>query len=108
MKRAPLALDHAHDAVGIITFERLPHFLDLCLDGLAGFRHGERYRRAREFVGRLVSASMVKALGPVLTGLMLAGRVGYHSYEGLLFTEAEGERMVVPNRFQGSVLIGTS
>ena len=31
---------------------------------------------AREFVGRLVSASMVKELGPVLTGLMLAGRVG--------------------------------
>jgi phospholipid/cholesterol/gamma-HCH transport system permease protein len=31
---------------------------------------------AREFVGRLISASMIKALGPVLTGLMLAGRVG--------------------------------
>jgi phospholipid/cholesterol/gamma-HCH transport system permease protein len=27
-------------------------------------------------VGRLVSASMVKELGPVLTGLMLCGRVG--------------------------------
>jgi phospholipid/cholesterol/gamma-HCH transport system permease protein len=31
---------------------------------------------ARPFVGRLVSASMLKELGPVLTGLMLAGRVG--------------------------------
>ncbi|MGE0591373.1 MAG: MlaE family ABC transporter permease [Vicinamibacterales bacterium] len=31
---------------------------------------------ARPFVGRLVSATMVKNLGPVLTGLMLAGRVG--------------------------------
>src|SRR5690606_40348272 len=31
---------------------------------------------ARPFVGRLVSASMVKELGPVLTGLMLAGRIG--------------------------------
>ncbi len=31
---------------------------------------------ARPFVGRLVSASMIKELGPVLTGLMLAGRVG--------------------------------
>jgi phospholipid/cholesterol/gamma-HCH transport system permease protein len=31
---------------------------------------------ARDVVGRLVSASMVKELGPVLTGLMLAGRVG--------------------------------
>jgi phospholipid/cholesterol/gamma-HCH transport system permease protein len=31
---------------------------------------------ARPFVGRLVSAAMVKELGPVLTGLMLAGRVG--------------------------------
>jgi phospholipid/cholesterol/gamma-HCH transport system permease protein len=31
---------------------------------------------ARPFVGRLVSASMIKELGPVLTSLMLAGRVG--------------------------------
>jgi phospholipid/cholesterol/gamma-HCH transport system permease protein len=31
---------------------------------------------ARPVVGRLVSASMIKALGPVLTALMLTGRVG--------------------------------
>jgi phospholipid/cholesterol/gamma-HCH transport system permease protein len=31
---------------------------------------------ARSMVGRLVGASMVKELGPVLTGLMVAGRVG--------------------------------
>ena len=31
---------------------------------------------ARSMVGRLVSASMVKELGPVLTGLIVAGRVG--------------------------------
>src|SRR5436309_4579242 len=31
---------------------------------------------AKPFVGRLVSASMIKELGPVLTGLMLAGRIG--------------------------------
>jgi len=31
---------------------------------------------ARSMVGRLVSASMVKELGPVLTGLMVSGRVG--------------------------------
>jgi phospholipid/cholesterol/gamma-HCH transport system permease protein len=31
---------------------------------------------ARVVVGRLVSASIIKELGPVLTGLMLAGRVG--------------------------------
>jgi phospholipid/cholesterol/gamma-HCH transport system permease protein len=31
---------------------------------------------ARDLVGQLVSASMVRELGPVLTGLMLAGRVG--------------------------------
>jgi phospholipid/cholesterol/gamma-HCH transport system permease protein len=31
---------------------------------------------ARPVVGRLVSASMVKELGPVLAGLMLVGRVG--------------------------------
>ena len=31
---------------------------------------------ARSMVGRIVSAAMVKELGPVLTGLMVAGRVG--------------------------------
>jgi phospholipid/cholesterol/gamma-HCH transport system permease protein len=31
---------------------------------------------ARPFVGRLVAASMIKELGPVLTGLMLTSRVG--------------------------------
>src|SRR3984893_14366634 len=31
---------------------------------------------ARPVVGRLVSASMIKELGPVLTGLMLTGRIG--------------------------------
>jgi phospholipid/cholesterol/gamma-HCH transport system permease protein len=31
---------------------------------------------ARPLVGQLVSASMIKELGPVLTGLMLTGRVG--------------------------------
>jgi phospholipid/cholesterol/gamma-HCH transport system permease protein len=31
---------------------------------------------ARSMIGRLVSASMVRELGPVLTGLMVAGRVG--------------------------------
>ncbi len=31
---------------------------------------------ARPYVGRLVSASMVKELGPVLTSLMITGRVG--------------------------------
>ncbi|MEO8259759.1 MAG: ABC transporter permease [Acidobacteriota bacterium] len=31
---------------------------------------------ARPVVGRLVAASMIKELGPVLTGLMLTGRVG--------------------------------
>lgn len=31
---------------------------------------------ARPFVGRLVSASMIKEMGPVLTALMLIGRVG--------------------------------
>ena len=31
---------------------------------------------ARSMIGRLISASMVKELGPVLSGLMVAGRVG--------------------------------
>jgi phospholipid/cholesterol/gamma-HCH transport system permease protein len=31
---------------------------------------------ARPFVGRLISTSIIKEIGPVFTGLMLAGRVG--------------------------------
>ena len=31
---------------------------------------------ARPYVGRLISASMIKELGPVLTALMLTGRIG--------------------------------
>ncbi len=31
---------------------------------------------ARPYVGRLISASMIKELGPVLTALMLCGRIG--------------------------------
>ena len=31
---------------------------------------------ARPFVGRLISASIIKEIGPVFTGLMLAGRIG--------------------------------
>ena len=31
---------------------------------------------ARSMIGRLIAASMVKELGPVLSGLMVAGRVG--------------------------------
>src|SRR3954463_2743291 len=38
---------------------------------------------ARSLVGSLVSASMIKELGPVLTGLMLAGRVGSGIAAGL-------------------------
>ena len=40
---------------------------------------------ARSMVGRLVSASIIKELGPVLTGLMVAGsgRLGYRRRAGL-------------------------
>ena len=40
---------------------------------------------ARPFVGRLVSASMIKELGPVLTALMLTGtrRVGHRGRAGI-------------------------
>jgi phospholipid/cholesterol/gamma-HCH transport system permease protein len=55
---------------------------------------------AREFVGRLVSASMVKALGPVLTGLMLAGRVG----SGIA---AELGSMVVTDQINALRALGT-
>ena len=55
---------------------------------------------AREFVGRLVSASMVKELGPVLTGLMLAGRVG----SGIA---AEIGSMVVTDQINALRALGT-
>lgn len=55
---------------------------------------------ARPFVGRLVSASMVKELGPVLTGLMLAGRVG----SGIA---AEIGSMVVTDQINALRALGT-
>ena len=55
---------------------------------------------ARPFVGRLVSASMIKELGPVLTGLMLAGRVG----SGIA---AEIGSMVVTDQINALRALGT-
>ena len=55
---------------------------------------------ARPFVGRLVSASMVKELGPVLTALMLAGRVG----SGIA---AELGSMVVTDQINALRALGT-
>jgi phospholipid/cholesterol/gamma-HCH transport system permease protein len=55
---------------------------------------------ARPFVGRLVSASMVKELGPVLTGLMLAGRIG----SGIA---AELGSMVVTDQINALRALGT-
>jgi phospholipid/cholesterol/gamma-HCH transport system permease protein len=55
---------------------------------------------ARAFVGRLVSASMIKELGPVLTGLMLAGRVG----SGIA---AELGSMVVTDQISALRALGT-
>jgi phospholipid/cholesterol/gamma-HCH transport system permease protein len=55
---------------------------------------------ARDVVGRLVSASMVKELGPVLTGLMLAGRVG----SGIA---AELGSMVVTDQINALRALGT-
>src|SRR5262245_28618035 len=55
---------------------------------------------ARPFVGRLISASMVKELGPVLTGLMLAGRVG----SGIA---AELGSMVVTDQIHALRTLGT-
>ena len=55
---------------------------------------------ARPFVGRLISASMVKELGPVLTGLMLAGRVG----SGIA---AEIGSMVVTDQINALRALGT-
>lgn len=55
---------------------------------------------ARSFVGRLVSASMIKELGPVLTGLMLAGRVG----SGIA---AEIGSMVVTDQINALRALGT-
>jgi phospholipid/cholesterol/gamma-HCH transport system permease protein len=55
---------------------------------------------ARSFVGQLVSASMIKELGPVLTGLMLAGRVG----SGIA---AELGSMVVTDQINALRALGT-
>lgn len=55
---------------------------------------------ARPFVGRLVSASMIKELGPVLTGLMLAGRIG----SGIA---AELGSMVVTDQLNALRALGT-
>jgi phospholipid/cholesterol/gamma-HCH transport system permease protein len=55
---------------------------------------------ARPVVGRLVSASMVKELGPVLTALMLTGRVG----SGIA---AELGSMVVTDQINALRALGT-
>ena len=55
---------------------------------------------ARPVVGRLISATMVKELGPVLTGLMLAGRVG----SGIA---AELGSMVVTDQINALRALGT-
>ncbi len=55
---------------------------------------------ARPFVGRLISASMIKELGPVLTGLMLAGRIG----SGV---SAELGSMVVTDQINALRALGT-
>jgi len=55
---------------------------------------------ARDVVGRLIAASMVKELGPVLTGLMLAGRVG----SGIA---AELGSMVVTDQINALRALGT-
>ncbi len=55
---------------------------------------------ARPFVGRLISASMIKELGPVLTALMLAGRVG----SGIA---AELGSMVVTEQISARRALGT-
>src|SRR5262249_16209140 len=55
---------------------------------------------ARPFVGRLVSASMIRELGPVLTGLMLAGRIG----SGIA---AELGSMVVTDQIDALRALGT-
>ena len=55
---------------------------------------------ARPIVGRLVSASMIKELGPVLTALMLAGRIG----SGIA---AELGSMVVTDQINALRALGT-
>src|SRR5207302_2468596 len=55
---------------------------------------------ARSLVGQLVSASMIRELGPVLTGLMLAGRIG----SGIA---AELGSMVVTDQINALRALGT-
>ena len=66
------------DAIGlgsltVVAAHRAVHraWCSRCRSGLTLDQFG-----ARPMVGRIVSASMVKELGPVLTALMVAGRVG--------------------------------
>ena len=61
--------------VGSLTVVLLTGFFTGAVLALQGGMTLDQFG-ARPFVGRLVSASMIKELGPVLTGLMLAGRVG--------------------------------
>jgi phospholipid/cholesterol/gamma-HCH transport system permease protein len=56
---------------------------------------------ARPYVGRIVSAAMVKELGPVLTALMIAGRVG----SGIA---AELGSMVVTEQINALRALGTN
>jgi phospholipid/cholesterol/gamma-HCH transport system permease protein len=73
---------------------------------------------ARSMVGRLVSATMVKELGPVLTALMVAGRVGSGiaaELGSMMVTEQIGamrslgtdpvRRLVVPRVIAGVVML---
>src|SRR5512139_1867587 len=62
---------------------------------------------ARSMVGRLVSASIVKELGPVLTGLMVAGRVGsgIAAELGSMIGTDPIRKLVVPRILAGLVMV---
>lgn len=65
------------DAIGVgsLTVVLLTGFFTGAVLALSGGVSLDQFG-ARPYVGRLVSASMVRELGPVLTALMITGRVG--------------------------------
>jgi len=89
------------DAIGVqsLTVVLLTGFFTGAVLALQGGLTLDQFG-ARPVVGRLVSASMIKNLGPVLTGLMLCGRVG----SGIA---AELGSMVVTDQINALRALGT-
>jgi phospholipid/cholesterol/gamma-HCH transport system permease protein len=100
-KRYPHDIVEQFDAIGVasLTVVLLTGFFTGAVVALQTGLTLDQFG-ARPVVGRLVSASMIKELGPVLTGLMLTGRVG----SGIA---AELGSMVVTDQISALRALGT-